>query len=189
MQEEARFPERLESERLVLRRYSSADALCLLTVVERNRDRLVQSFPQMGRGFSCGEQAVSFVEEKREQWESRKGFAFGIWHKASSQLIGQLLVKNVAWEVPSAELSYFIDVLSQRQGFASEAVATTLRIAFEQLGFKRVFVRILPSNTESALLAKKLGFQHEGLHRNEFRCGRGELHDVHYFSLTSEDFR
>jgi len=107
----------------------------------------------------------------------------------SKQQIGQLQVKNIVWDVPSAELSYFIGSSSKRQGFATEAISAILRAAFEQLGFMRMFVRIIPSNQESISLANKLGFKHEGLHRNEFRCGFGELHDVHYFSLTLDDFK
>jgi RimJ/RimL family protein N-acetyltransferase len=53
--------------------------------------------------------------------------------------------------------------------------------------FKRICLRIIASNTEGLLLAERLGFKREGLHRNEFRCGFGELHDVYYYSLTSED--
>jgi RimJ/RimL family protein N-acetyltransferase len=93
------------------------------------------------------------------------------------------------WDVPSAELSYFIDSSSERQGFATESISVILRAAFEQVNFKRIFVRIIPSNQGSIALADKLGFKHEGLHRNAFRCGFGELHDVHYFSVTTEDFR
>jgi RimJ/RimL family protein N-acetyltransferase len=89
----------------------------------------------------------------------------------------------------SAELSYFIDNSSERQGFATEAISEILRVALEQLDFKRIFVRIISSNQGSIALANKLGFKHEGLHRNAFRCGFGELHDVHYFSVTTEDFR
>jgi RimJ/RimL family protein N-acetyltransferase len=116
-------------------------------------------------------------------------FCYGIWLKVSKQQIGQLQVKNIVWDVPSAELSYFIGSSTQRQGFATEAISGILRTAFKQLDFKRMFVRIIPSNEESIFLASKLGFKHEGLHRNEFRCGFGELHDVHYFSLTIEDYR
>lgn len=183
------FPDTLDTERLVLRRYSSADAPGILDLVEKNRDRLVRNFSQMAKGMSQVEEARAFTEQKGEQWTARKGFCYGIWLKASREQIGQLQVKNVVWDVPSAELSYFISSSAQRQGFATEAISRILRLAFEQLDFKRMFVRIIPSNKESILLANKLGFEHEGLHRNEFRCGFGELHDVHYFSLTIEDYR
>jgi len=189
MRGEVTFPERLDTERLVLRRYSSADAPGILELVDKNRDRLLQNFSRMAKGLSQAEDVKSFTEDKTEQWNTRKAFCYGIWLKASKEQIGQLQVKNIVWDVPSAELSYFIGRSAQRQGFATEAISAILCTAFKQLDFRRMFVRIIPSNKESISLATKLGFKHEGVHRNEFRCGFGDLHDVHYFSLTSDDFR
>jgi len=186
---EVTFPELVDTERLTMHRYSSVDAAGLLELVHRNRAGLIQNFSQMAKGLLQDEHVKSFIEEKAEQWETRRAFCYGIWLKVSKQQIGQLQVKNIVWDVPGAELSYFIGSSSKRQGFATEAISAMLRAAFEQLGFKRIFVRIIPSNKESISLANKLGFKHEGLHRNEFRCGFGELHDVHYFSLTPDDFR
>jgi ribosomal-protein-alanine N-acetyltransferase len=185
---EAAFPELLETERLVLRRYISADAESILELVEKNRSSLIQNFSQMAKGLLQLEEAKSFTDDKSEQWNGRKSFCYGIWLNASKELVGQIQVKNIVWDVPSAELSYFIGSSSQRQGFASEAISAILSEAFNQMDFKRIFVRIVPSNRESLLLANKLGFKHEGIHRSEFRCGFGDLHDVHYFSLTSNDF-
>ena len=186
---EVTFPEFVETDRLVLRCYGGADAPGILELVHKNRDRLVQNFAPMAKGLSKIEEARLFVDDKVQQWTARKAFCYGIWLSASGRQIGQLQVKNVVWDVPSAELSYFIDGASQRKGFASEAISAVMRIAFQQVGFQRIFVRIIPSNKESTALANKLGFRHEGRHRSEFRCGLGELHDVNYYSLTIEDFR
>jgi RimJ/RimL family protein N-acetyltransferase len=186
---EVTFPELLETERLVLRRYRSADAAGILELVDKNRARLVQNFSPMANALFQGEDVKSFIEDKTAQWNAGRAFCYGIWLKISKQQIGQLQVKNVMWDVPSAELSYFIDSSSERQGFATEAISGILRVALDQLDFKRIFVRIIPSNQGSIALANKLGFKHEGLHRNAFRCGFGELHNVHYFSVTTEDFR
>jgi RimJ/RimL family protein N-acetyltransferase len=186
------FPETLDAERLALRRYGSADAQAILELVDKNRTSLIQSFRGMA-DLSQVEEATSFIVEKTQQWNAGKAFCYGIWLKVSKeqirQLIGQLQVKNVVWDVPSAELGYFMGGSSQRQGFATEAISAVLRLAFKRLGFERIFIRIIPSNHESISLANKLGFKHEGLHRNDFRCGFGKLHDVHYFSLTSGDYR
>jgi RimJ/RimL family protein N-acetyltransferase len=186
------FPETLDAERLALRRYGSADAQAILELVDKNRTSLIQTFRGMA-DLSQVEEATSFIVEKTQQWNAGKAFCYGIWLKVSKeqirQLIGQLQVKNVVWDVPSAELGYFMGGSSQRQGFATEAISAVLRLAFKRLGFERIFIRIIPSNHESISLANKLGFKHEGLHRNDFRCGFGKLHDVHYFSLTSGDYR
>jgi RimJ/RimL family protein N-acetyltransferase len=135
------------------------------------------------------EEAKEFAVGKMVQWNDRKIFCYGIWRKLPRELIGQIQVKNIAWEIPGAELGYFIGGAWQRKGYASESIAGILRLAFEKLGFQRIFVRILPSNRESFSLARKLGFQEEGLHRRAFRCGFGELHDVHYLSMTVQDYR
>jgi len=132
---EATFPELLETERLLLRRYSSADAASILELVEKNRAHLIQNFSQMAKGLSQTEDAKSFVNDKTEQWNSRKAFCYGIWLKASKEQAGQIQVKNIVWEVPSAEFSYFIGSSSQRQGFASEAISAILRAAFKELDF------------------------------------------------------
>jgi ribosomal-protein-alanine N-acetyltransferase len=143
----------------------------------------------MAKGFGRVEEAIAFTEEKAQQWNDSKAFCYGIWLKDSKERIRQVLVKNLTWNIPSAELSYFIASWSQSKGFATEAISVILRTAFKELGFNRIFIRITPSSRESILLANKLGFKKEGLRRNEFRCGFGELHDVYYFSLTSQDYR
>ncbi len=186
---EVTFPELIDTQRLVLRRYRSADGPGILELVDKNRAHLIQNFSSMANGVSTREDVEFFVEDKAEQWNARQTFCYGIWANTSKQQIGQLQVKNITWDVPSAELSYFIDNASQRQGFATEAVSTILSVAFKQVDFNRVFVRIIPANAESVSLANKLGFKHEGLHRNAFRCGFGKLHDVHNFALTIDDFR
>ena len=185
--EEAHFPETIETDRLTLRRYSVEDAGVLLEMIDRNRQELIRDFAQTA-ALQSVEQAESFVTEKSEQWHSRKNFTYGVWRKGADPLIGQIQVKNIAWEIPAAELSYFIDKNSQRRGYARESAGGIVAVAFGELQFERIFVRILPSNLESLSLSKRVGFQEEGLHRNAFRCGLGELHDVHYLSLTRSDY-
>jgi RimJ/RimL family protein N-acetyltransferase len=182
------FPERIETQRLVLRCYRSADAAGILELVQQNREQLIREFRQMADLRSLDD-TQAFTAEKQGQWNAAKTFCYGIWRKQAEEQIGQMQVKNISWEIPAAELGYFIDRSSQRQGYASESIRGILRSAFEELRFQRIFVRILPSNRESLSLAVKLGFQQEGLHRQAFRCGFGELHSVRYLSLTLDDYR
>lgn len=189
MAAETHFPDRVETERLVLRPYCSQDAQGILDLVENNRAELIREFPQMAKGLRDVEAAKSFTEEKQEQWNSHKTFCYGIWKKHANQPIGQIQVKNIAWEIPAAELGYFIGGKWQRQGYARESIVAILRVAFLERKFQRVFVRILPSNRGSLALALKLAFREEGLHRSAFRCGFGELHDVQVLALTAEEFR
>jgi RimJ/RimL family protein N-acetyltransferase len=102
--------------------------------------------------------------------------------------MGHMRVKNIAWEVPSAELGYFVGHAWQRRGYAGEMIRRVLKAAFDEIKFERIFLRILPANEPSLRLAQKLGFQQEGLLRNAYRCGLGELHDVYYLSMIRQDY-
>jgi RimJ/RimL family protein N-acetyltransferase len=128
------------------------------------------------------------MREKQEQSNARQTFCYGIWRKGVKQ-VGQIQLKNIAWEIPGAELGYFIDESLHRRGFAHESGRAILRLTLRERAFQRIFVRILPANTASLSLAKGFGFQQEGLHRNAFRCGLGKLNDVIYLSLTGDDYR
>lgn len=184
----ATIPESIRAKSLLLRRYSDSDGPAIMELVDCNRDRLRRSFPEMATGLTSTAEVDSFLAEKSELWKARKTFCFGIWLQADDTLIGQLQVKNVVWNVPAAELSYFIGAQFLRQGHATEAIAATIDVAFNSLHFQRVFLRIIRTNAESLALADKLGFSREGLHRSEFRCGFGELHDVHVVSCIAQDY-
>src|ERR1700685_2388565 len=117
--EPQRFPEIIETERLRLRRYRDGDADGILELARDNRARLVREFAQIAGLETVGD-AQAFIAEKYSQWESGQAFCYGIWSKPESELIGQIQIKNIAWEIPSAELGYFIGGSWQRQGYASE---------------------------------------------------------------------
>lgn len=181
------FPEEIQTERLLLRAYKE-DTASILELLEPNREQLVREFPQMA-WLRTPEEVGDFLQQKTEQWHSGKNFCYGIWRTEGKKQVGQIQVKNITWDIPSAELGYFIGAAWQRQGFATETIRAILSVAFRELGFQRIYVRILMSNAESFALAKKLGFREEGLHRKAFRCGFGQLHDVHYMALTADDYR
>jgi RimJ/RimL family protein N-acetyltransferase len=182
------FPESIPASRLTLRKYAPGDAARLQELVDSQRERLLESFAEVARGLRTAAAAEAFIADKAALWQTDTTFCYGLWLAAADRLIGQLQVKNIAWQIPSAELSYFIGPAHLRQGFASEAVGAVLRVAFETHRFERIYLRIIASNHESLALAGKLGFKWEGLHRNEFRGGRGALHDVHYFALVRPDY-
>jgi ribosomal-protein-serine acetyltransferase len=185
---EPQFPEVVDGERVALRKYTVHSADDLFRLVEENRTILIENFAALTKEVQSIDAAKSLIARKDEEWDKRTGFCYGVYVRASNALIGQLQVKNLVWDIPSAELSYFVDRSYQRQGLVGEAITAMVATMFEALQFNRVFVRIIPKNVASIGLANKLGFKPEGLQRAAFRCGHGELHDVHYFALTSADY-
>ena len=146
---------------MVLRCYQAEDAFGILELVQQNRARLVQESAQMA-SLETLDEARLLVSEKREYWSVGKAFCYGIWLKHANEQIGQIQVKTAAWGIPSAELGYFNSTSSQRQGYASESIRGILKLAFQDSGFQRIFVRVLSSNRGSFSTAKRLGFLEEG---------------------------
>lgn len=181
------FPGSIATDRFEMRRYGDADVGAVAELIGSNRQHLLRNFPELSTGLTTPDEIKLFIQDCTDQWNDRKIFTYGIWTKTPRQLIGQLKVKNVLWNVPSAELSYFIGQSFLRRGYAREAVAAVMQVAFRELSFNRVYVRIISSNVASMQLAQKLGMKHEGLHHNEFRCGLGDLHDVNYYSFTRDE--
>jgi RimJ/RimL family protein N-acetyltransferase len=182
------FPSEIHADSLLLRRYALVDAAGLWRMVNCNRDRLMRNFAPLAKGFEVAEAAVEFIFGRELAWDAGQSFTYGLWRGATDDdPVGQITIKNIDWRVPSAELSYFVSRTCLRRGVASEAVRAILREAFVGQGFRRMYARVIASNLESLALVRKLEFRHEGIHRNDFRCGYGELHDVHYFGMTGEE--
>ena len=182
------FPDQLVAGHVQLRRYHPSNAEGVRQLIDRNRERLRRNFPELANGVKTVEAASAYIVASDKQWADGVAFVYGVWFPSELHPIGQLRIKNMVWDVPSAELSYFVDRQWVRKGVATEAVRAVLREAFGERGFKRVYVRIIGVNEESLALARRLNLRHEGVHRNSFRCGLGELHDVHLFAMTDVDY-
>lgn len=177
------LPTRLETERLIIRLYEPGDGEALRELIERNREDLLDSFPKTAMIWQSVEASRKYIEGRTELWRTRQAFWPGLWLRDGTH-VGQLHVKQIAWEIPSAELGYFVDAAHRRRGLAREAVAAAVAEFLGPRGFNRLFLRSLPGNAGSIGLAESLGFKLEGRHANAFRGGRGELHDVLCYAKT-----
>lgn len=187
MHQPAAFPVYLTSDRLVLRPYAPPDAPGVIRMINANRDRLVENFQELVATADTPQAVSSGIETNGMRWNDCTAFVYGIWVDPKGDPVGQLTVKNITWNVPSAELSYFVDKRWARRGIATEAVRIMLHEAFERRKFRRMFVRVIDKNVESLALARRLGFAHEGMSHSAFRCGLGKLHDVQLFAITLPD--
>ena len=82
------------------------------------------------------------------------------------------------------EIGYKFDYAYHHQGFAREAVAKVISVAFTELHLHRVFARVMPENTASLRLLEALHFTNEGLERSCL-CIQGVWTDHLRLSLLS----
>ena len=155
------------------------DYIQFFELIDHNRDRLKRYFPNTVRAISTIADAKSHLKDSAAKRLKKENYLFGLYD--SEKLIGYINVKNIVWNIPKCELGYFIDKYYQGKGLMTKYIGEVLRFCFEELKVVKVYLRIAKENVGSIRIAKKNGFEKEGVLRKEFRIETGELIDVEYY--------
>lgn len=178
----------LVAQHVVIRRFREGDGEALYELVEDNYSFLFDTFPRMLREIRDKENAEFFIRRRLADWHLQQDYCFGIWHNQSASLIGLMRVFHIDWEVPKAEVGYFIDRNYTGQGLMTEALRILQGFVFKQLALEKLTLRTAMENVASQRLARKCGFRREGDLRGDFRKLSGELIDTMLFGLTRSEF-
>lgn len=131
--------------------------------------------PPIPRPYPDGA-AESWIDYVTSAAEQGKEFAFAVVHKEQQTLLGCVGL-HIDRNHQRAELGYWIGRAHWNQGFVTEAAARILQHAFEDLKLHRLYANIVPRNTGSVKVAKKLGMRFEGTLRQHIFT-RGNFEDV-----------
>ena len=145
----------LETQRLMLRPWTSADLEPLETICSDHR---VMQFVGDGRPWSLV-QTQSFLDRAVAHWREHGFCQWPLFLKADASLIG------FCGFVPSqggAEIGWRLACQHWGRGLATEAADAVLRHGFETLGLQRVTATVQSGNRSSLRVIEKLGMRHEG---------------------------
>ena len=170
---------RLETPRLLLRRFrmeDAADCFGLLSDPEGAYMDCCKPFSAMDEAF----------RERIQLFVDRPG-QYAVVQKESGTVIGTVnLFEDNSRVVDAVEIGYGIHPEFQRQGYAFEAISALLHLFQEELKLDLVTAGILPENTASLGLLRKLGFRPEGMRRKAvWHEGLGKPVDLQYYYRES----
>ena len=166
---------RLETERLVLRRYQAADAIQCFAFLSDPQD----SYMDCAKAFADMDEKYHELMAQFAQRETQ----YMIVLRENSEVIGtvNLFVDN-SRAVDAMEVGYSIAHPHQRKGYAYEALSALLELLQNDLHLGMVTAGILPENTASEKLLQKLGFHREGLrHKAAWHEGLNQPVDLIYY--------
>jgi len=147
------LPNRLDSERIFLRRHEERDAEQLFQLIHQNQSRLQEFLPWMEL-IEKLEDEINSIKSDRRKWARSELFNYGIFCKNNGLLIGSCGVHTLAWEENRCELGYWIREASLGQGYISEAIQSLEKILFE-IGFKRIEIRCSSANERTQKVARQ----------------------------------
>ncbi|GGK12067.1 N-acetyltransferase [Pilimelia terevasa] len=175
----------LRTPRLVVRPYGAADRAHVLDI--QSREDVTRYLP-----FGPRDEA-----EAAAQWERkvRQGHQFADEGDAlelavtlpEGTYLGEVLLFYRSREHRGAELGYMFLPEHGGRGYATEAAAALLDLAFGEAGIHRVYARMYGGNAPSARVLERLGMRREAhLVANERH--RGEWSDEVIYAILAEEW-
>ncbi len=134
------------------------------------------------------EQARRFIRLGRDGWMAGRTVRFGVFERETGCLVGNIELEGVDTRRSQCELGYWVRSDRSRRGYATEAARPMLRYAFETLRLHKVRADVAVGNVGSARVLEKLGFQREGLLREDRPIGGAYL-DHWRYGLLAQEFR
>ena len=182
------IPTRLDTERLIVRKYIEGDGRILHLLLERNDNReFLRENVEEVSSIGTEEEAEIRVRKRSAEWFARDSFVMGIWLKSGNKYVGEIWIEPKKWEVPSFEIGWFLDQGYQGRGIAEEAARRSLEFLFSDLNAHKVIVITRETNIKSIKLAERLGFRREGHHR-ESGIENGKRYGLLYYGMLRTEF-
>jgi [ribosomal protein S5]-alanine N-acetyltransferase len=173
----------LETERLLLRRLTGADADDMFAYAS---DADVARYTTWTPHESV-EDSRDFIRRVMSEYEdfNRSSWTWGIYLKEESKIIGTLGIWGRSHF--RAEVGYAIGKAYWGKGYVTEAVGAVLTYAFGTLELNRIEAECLPDNVASARVMEKCGMLYEGTMR-ERMFNKGQFVDLKLYAILRRDY-
>jgi len=147
-----------ETERLIARQWTLDDAEAAFRLY---------GDPEVVR-FLGGMQPIPTVEKVREYLakvlDRYAGTSMGMWptiERESGDLVGAVLLKPLP-EHTEIEVGWHLARAHWGKGYATESARAAIDYGFDQLGLSTIYAVVIPENTRSVAVARRLGMEELG---------------------------
>ena len=183
-----KIPTRLETERLVVRKYKKGDGQDLFALVERNNNcQFLWANVEEVASLKTKTEAEIMVRKHEAEWVGRLRFVMGVWLRDENKCVGQIWIEPDKWDVPSFEIGWFVDGGYEGMGIAAESARRCLEFLFDNLKAYRVSAIMRDTSPRSWKLAERLGFRREG-HLRECRVENGVRYGLVRYGMLNTEF-
>lgn len=176
----AAFPE-IETDRLLLREIMPEDTPAIYRIFSNNQ---VARYHDLVT-YTDPRQAEELIDFFDESFELERAIFWGITRQEDGALIGTC---GYVWlRTYRGEVSYNLHPDYWKQGYMQEALDAIVDFGFSELGLNRVEALVMVENGASSRLLRRLGFQEEGILRQQ-DFFKGQFHDMRLFALLAQDY-
>lgn len=150
-------PDRMVTERLLIRRESAHDAVIIADAIHRNRGRLLSWMPWMTDDAAEVSSQVARIAHVVEQWGVGNTFDYGIFDLVDDSFLGKIgMHRRIGPH--GIELGYWLDAKAEGRGVITEATTALVREALALDQIERVEIHCDAANLKSQAVPRRLGF-------------------------------
>lgn len=160
----------LETDRLILRPFNTADAQDVFCCWESDADVAKYMFWSSHNDIEKTKEWISF---ELEQISKNDWYRFAIVLKETNELIGTGLIYYED-EVSCWEIGYNLGKKYWGKGYTTEAMKEIIRFAAQELHITEIVGRFAKENPNSGNVMQKLGFKYEK--DIDYECNNGTIH-------------
>lgn len=174
----------LETERLLLRRFTQEDA----EAIYHNwaSDSEVTKYLTW-RPHADLEVTRGFLAEWQAAYERPDYYLWAIVPREVGEPIGSISVVRQDDDLRMVHIGYCIGTKWWHRGYMSQALGALIRYFFEEVGINRVESRHSVLNPNSGAVMQTCGLRYEGTKRQGDRCNSGISDSVEY-AILAEDY-
>jgi RimJ/RimL family protein N-acetyltransferase len=178
---------RVESERLVIRCWSPGDGPRLRTAIDECDAHLRPWIPWMWNEPQTLAETVTRLRGYRANFDLDQDYRYAVLDPTENDLIGETgLYRRVG---PGArEIGYWTHTRYAGKGYALEAAAAMVRVAFDVDRVERIEIHCAPDNHASTTIPRKLGFTHEATLPRRVEAADGGRHGLMIWTLFRDDY-
>ena len=175
--------QRLETERLILRRFVNEDALSMYQnwAADKEVTKYLTWPPHPNQEVSR-----KVVEDWVKAYDSKNYYHWAIIPKEKGEPVGSITVVHMNEEISMAHIGYCIGKTWWNNGITSEACKAVMDFLFDIVNVNRIEARHDPRNPNSGKVMKKCGMKYEGTLRSADQNNQG-ICDVCYYALLKSE--
>jgi RimJ/RimL family protein N-acetyltransferase len=147
-----------------------------------NDPEVIKNFQNFGATITRDDE-LAFIKKLQGSGNDR---VFSIFDSTGAY-VGQGGINQISWINRLGRLSIFITKSQQHKGFGRSAVKAIVEKAFGEIGMNKVWLMAYASNVRAIAMYEKIGFQKEGLLREEY-FWQGTYHDICRMGLLKKDW-